>query len=316
MAVKLVVRRGDGAAGTVELSYEFEQARIAIGRGPGADVRLPSATVSGTHALLEQRSGYCTIRDERSLNGTLVNGTALVPNRARALADGDEIEIGEFVLSYRQSALVQSTTPERTASLARRMLRDLLGAEHAASAPPYLEVSEGPDRGTRLDLAAPPSRLVVGRAASCTLVLSDVDVSREHLELLHDLDGCLARDLGSKNGLEVNGKLLRARRLRHGDVLRLGKTAIVYRDPAEDALRVLDQAPERTLTRTRPALSPDAEAPPRTSESAHAPPEPELTQVEARSDSEPTSSPVDYLVYLLAALILAASGAGLLWLLD
>jgi pSer/pThr/pTyr-binding forkhead associated (FHA) protein len=312
MAVKLVVRRGGGAAGAVELSYEFEQARIAIGRGPGADVRLPSATVSGTHALLEQRGGYCTVRDERSLNGTFVNGSALVPNRARALADGDEIEVGEFVLSFQQTTLVQATTPERTASLARRMLRDLLGAEHAASAMPHLEVSEGPDRGTRIQIDAPPSRLVIGRAASCALVLSDVDVSREHIEVQHDLDGCLARDLGSKNGMEVNGKLLRARRLRHGDVLRIGKSAIVYGDPSEDALRALDRAPERTLTRTQPSLPAEP-----SSERAERVPEPEPVPEEStRESDEPTSSPVDYLVFLLAALILAASAAGLVWLLD
>jgi len=310
MAVRLVVRHPasvEGEAGQV--CFEFEQARIVIGRSPGADVRLPGPSVSETHATLVQQGGHYALRDERSLNGTQVNGSLLVPNRLRVLEDGDELVIAEFTLSFHEGPLTRAaTTPERTASLARRMLRELLGSEGEASAPPFLHVHEGPDAGTRVNLGEPPSRLLIGRGAEADLVLSDVDVSRLHVEVARELDATVARDLASKNGLEVNGKPLRERRLRHGDVLRIGATVMHYHDPSEEALRSLEKQAAVTLTRTR---SPSASSPPAPPAAApvEPPPEPEV-------DSTRPASPVDFVVYTLATFVLAASIAGLVWLLS
>lgn len=312
MAVRLAVhhpRSGEGEAD--EKSFEFEQARIVIGRSAGADVRLPGQGVSDTHATVEQNDGHYTVRDERSLNGTALNGEALVPSRPRALEDGDEIVIAEFSIRFYSGPLTRhATTPERTASLARRMLRELLGAESEASLPPYLHVRAGPDAGTRINLAEPPSRLTIGRGNEADLVLADVDVSRLHVEIIRSLDTTVARDLESKNGIEVNGKPLRERRLRHGDVLGIGSTSLLYQDPAERALKALEREPVLTLTRTQPgtaaAIQPEASGE-ITSEDAP-PGDPE-------ADSTRPASPVDYVVYGLALLVLAASIGGLLWLL-
>jgi pSer/pThr/pTyr-binding forkhead associated (FHA) protein len=310
MAVKLVVRHRNSATSEAdELSYEFEQGRVVIGRSPGADVRLPAATVSETHATLEPHGSYYALCDERSLNGTFVNGVLLVPNRPRALADGDEIAVAEFTLTFHHSAIVRrATTPERTASLARRMLRDLLGAEHALSEPPYVVVAAGPDKDTRIHLEEPPSRMVIGRGHEAQLVLNDHDVSRAHLEIERDPDGSVARDLASKNGLEVNGKMLRERRLRHGDVLRIGATSLLYQDPAEQALRLLEKEPVVTLTRTRSERAPQL---PEQAAVAQQQQEPE-----PEADSTRPASPIDYFVYALATLVLVASVAGLIWLLS
>lgn len=319
MGVRLVVRHRNGERGEAagDLQFEFEQARIVIGRSAGADVRLPSAAVSDTHATLERRGSYYALRDERSLNGTAVNGIALVPERPRALADGDEIAIAEFTLRFSAAGVLgPSTTPERTASLARRMLRELLGQEHAASEPPYLLVTEGADRGRRFDLQRAPARVIIGRGSEAQLVLDDADVSRAHVEIDHAEDATIARDLASKNGFEVNGKPTRERRLKHGDVLRIGSTELCYRDPAEQALRALEQQPVVTLTRTRPEV---ARAEVRSQSVAPDMPAAVTAagEVEASEpDSGPPHSLVDYAVYLLAAVILAASLAGMFWLLH
>jgi pSer/pThr/pTyr-binding forkhead associated (FHA) protein len=309
MAVKLVVRHPKSGAGEQSAaSFEFEQARIVIGRSPGADVRLPGLTVSELHATLEQQGGQTRIRDEGSTNGTRVNGTALVPSRTRSVVAGDEIEIGEFTLVFSSGPLLGSaTSPERTASLARRLLRELSGDGQAPSVPPFLRIMEGPDQGTLVNLEEPPARLVIGRGEEAGLVLSDPDVSREHLEIVRDLDGALARDLASKNGLEVNGKRLRERRLRHGDGLRLGGTLIRYEDPAEQALKGLEGQPDVTLTRTRP--NHQAEPEPVKEPEAPAPVPTAPAVLERRGPQK-----ADLLVYALAAFVLAASLAGLAWL--
>jgi pSer/pThr/pTyr-binding forkhead associated (FHA) protein len=308
MAVKLVVRHPGSSGDRDDVSFEFEQVRVAIGRSAGADVRLPGLTVSELHATLEIQSGQAKLRDEGSTNGTRVNGVALVPTRTRSLVSGDVIEIGEFSITFTSGPLLGvATSPERTASLARRLLQELAGPSSDAQGQSFLRITRGPDQGTLINLADPPSKLVIGRGEEAGLVLRDPDVSREHIEIARDLDGALARDLGSKNGLEVNGKRLRERRLRHGDTLRLGETSIVYEDPAEQALKGLEGQPDQILTRTRPTTPADPAALASTSAAAKA-------VVPALAAPVEKTEGTDILIYGLAILVLAASLAGLLWL--
>jgi pSer/pThr/pTyr-binding forkhead associated (FHA) protein len=313
MAVRLVVRHPKSATGNAgEIDFEFEQARIVIGRGPGAEIRLPGLAVSETHATIELTGDHYVLQDAGSTNGTRLNGTPLIAGRSRALEAGDEVRIAEFTLTFSDGPLThRPTAPERTASLARRMMRELLGDESAAHEPPFLRVLEGPDAGTLLNFGEPPSRLLLGRGDEADLVLRDVDVSRAHLELVRDVDGITARDLGSKNGLDINGKRVRERRLRHGDVLRIGVTVIAYQDLAEQALRELERQPVLTLTHTQAATLGDPEPEPVPELISEQEPEPEPA---ADLDSNRPAGPVDLLIYALAIFVLGASAVGLVWL--
>ena len=49
------------------------------------------------------------------------------------------------------------------------------------------------------------SRAVVGRSRDCDLVLDDPNVSRHHAELRQEGGGWMVADLGSTNGIKVNG---------------------------------------------------------------------------------------------------------------
>ena len=69
-----------------------------IGRGFGADLRLDDPTVSRRHAIVVSDDRGAVILDDRSANGTRVNGRCV----ARAeLADGDVIMLGRVALTYR-----------------------------------------------------------------------------------------------------------------------------------------------------------------------------------------------------------------------
>jgi pSer/pThr/pTyr-binding forkhead associated (FHA) protein len=54
-------------------------------------------TVSRDHALLVARSGAFHIDDLGSLNGTYVNRARI---ESQKLADGDEIQIGKYKLTF------------------------------------------------------------------------------------------------------------------------------------------------------------------------------------------------------------------------
>jgi hypothetical protein len=70
---------------------------IHIGRGLAANLRLDDSSVSRRHAvLISQPSGH-RILDDRSLNGTFVNGTRV---KQSDLRNGDLIAIGRVMLLY------------------------------------------------------------------------------------------------------------------------------------------------------------------------------------------------------------------------
>lgn len=296
MALRLVVQHPKQGAGEAdEIVFEFEQARVMIGRSAGADVRLPDRSVSDSHATIERAGDGYTVRDQGSTNGTRVNGKPLIPGRPRVLVEGDELVIAQFTLSFAVGTLQHGTTlPERTASLARRMMRELLGSEHVAQRPPYLRAMEGIAAGRERELGAPPARLQIGELE---------DSEQSPAELVRDTDGTLARALDAR-GIEVNGKRVRERRLRHGDVLRAGSEVVIYQDLAEQVLRELEHQGDEAYREPATATL-----------SAHVPsePEPEPPPLLPSSDPPPPN-PVDLVIYGLAALVLACSLLGLFWL--
>ncbi|HTR73429.1 MAG TPA: DUF3662 and FHA domain-containing protein [Solirubrobacteraceae bacterium] len=78
-------------------------------------------------------------------------------------------------------------------------------------------------------LALPLRGGVIGRSRDCDVVLEDTGVSRRHAELRPDAEGWTVKDLGSTNGVRVNGHVVRAAHaLNPGDRIELGSTEIVF----------------------------------------------------------------------------------------
>jgi hypothetical protein len=92
----LVIRSGGGRVGE---SFPLERDRMTIGRRPDSDVFLDDVTVSRDHALLVRRNGDFHLDDLGSLNGTYVNRRRIESHR---LADGDELQVGKYKLSFLQ----------------------------------------------------------------------------------------------------------------------------------------------------------------------------------------------------------------------
>jgi len=70
-----------------------------LGRGFGATLQLEDRGVSRRHAIVVQRRGGTRILDDRSANGTWVNGRRVAEAELR---DGDVIVLGRAVLVYRE----------------------------------------------------------------------------------------------------------------------------------------------------------------------------------------------------------------------
>jgi hypothetical protein len=72
------------------------------------------------------------------------------------------------------------------------------------------------------------ARVVIGRSRDCDIQLADANVSRRHAELRQEGASYWIVDLGSTNGLEVNGKRVKRAKLDSGDTITLGSTELTF----------------------------------------------------------------------------------------
>ena len=71
-------------------------------------------------------------------------------------------------------------------------------------------------------------RTLIGRSRNCDLTLEDPNVSRQHAELRQDGEGWVVRDLGSTNGVKVNGRRVEEVALQPDDVITIGTSRLTF----------------------------------------------------------------------------------------
>ena len=79
--------------------FVLDETEMIIGRGDKATLVLESEEVSRQHARLTRIEGEYTIEDAGSRNGIVLNGLKV---HAAVLRDGDLVQLGDVVLSYRE----------------------------------------------------------------------------------------------------------------------------------------------------------------------------------------------------------------------
>ena len=90
--------------------------------------------------------------------------------------------------------------------------------------------------------------LLIGRHMDCDVRLDAPKISRRHCCVAMAYDRLLIRDLGSRNGVRLNGRVIEEARLQSGDEVAIGP--IVFR------LEPLNDRPETAATRPAPATRP------------------------------------------------------------
>ena len=77
----------------------------------------------------------------------------------------------------------------------------------------------------------PSQGALIGRSRECDVVLDDANVSRHHAELRPSGGTWMVRDLGSTNGVKVNGRRIDgAQSLKPGDRIELGTSKLIYEE--------------------------------------------------------------------------------------
>ena len=102
-----MVENDESARGRLEIlnggfegmTYDLSTEEVVIGRNPTTGITLLDEGISREHALVlfdDDGPGYF-IEDLQSTNGTKVNGKRV---RSAALAEGDEIQIGQTLFRF------------------------------------------------------------------------------------------------------------------------------------------------------------------------------------------------------------------------
>ena len=120
--------------------------------------------------------------------------------------DADDLTTGRFRIRSKAAASVSDNDPRTPTRTSHAML----------------EIN-----GTRHPLR--PPGLVIGRGAEADLRINDPGVSRRHLELEVSIDGVEAVDLGSTNGILVDGSKVARVRLHDGATIKIGHTEMTVR---------------------------------------------------------------------------------------
>jgi pSer/pThr/pTyr-binding forkhead associated (FHA) protein len=124
-----------------------------------------------------------------------------------------------------------------------------------------LRVLDGADRGRVYESL--PTPVTIGREEGNSVQLNDDRVSRFHIKIQEDDQKLVLTDLESTNGTKVNGENVQLWILRHGDVISVGRTMLLFGSEDEIArrlasLRGVDLADGVTLDEDDPVEAPSS----------------------------------------------------------
>jgi len=121
-----------------------------------------------------------------------------------AFEESDELTTGRFRVRSRAQASVRGRDEDTQVRRAARAFVEVNGSRHPIT----------------------PGGLVVGRGTDADLRITDPGVSRRHVRFGLDGAQVSVRDLGSTNGMSVDGRRVEQATLRAGSVVRIGNTTM------------------------------------------------------------------------------------------
>ncbi len=214
----------------------------ATAGGSRADAIVLAGAAAAALRLVPVAAGVVV---EAAAPGVRAGGRPVPPGSRRLLRPGERVELHGTILAL-------EPLPPGTRVAAAALLRDAAsGAEQVPGA--RLVVLTGPRAGARRALGP---GLTLGRGRAADLRLPDPRASRVHARVSAGANGAAIEDLGSKNGVLVNGVRVDRRPwpLAPGDEVVVGETSLSVEDPwtsGGDAAPDGDALPREATRRRR-----------------------------------------------------------------
>lgn len=234
MAAYLIGQDGP-YTGTV-FALEEEESWV-LGRDPDVCTHaLSDPMVSRKHAEVSLEDGVYYIANLSSINPLLVNGTEI--QEKLQLQEDDIIQIGNNVLRFtehhpeEQPATSAPSSPEKEEVDSSDLDLPELTLRPSDTSRWMGKVISGPNAGAEFGIQ-PGDTFILGKdPESADIVFQDLSVSRQHAKISADEDGVVTiEDLGSKNGVFVNGARIEEKKtLDSQDHVSLGTTSFLMID--------------------------------------------------------------------------------------
>jgi len=219
-------------------SYILSKPTTTIGRDELADIPLfGDMTVAKQHAVLHMQGNVVALQ---GVGGPVAVNGAVV--QAAVLRPWDTFCVGRWSLRFHQKGVQRGAFQDfNSAQPPKNPSYPSPAVARPAYAPSQVTISQpvvrtaagnlsllaaaGPHLNQRFSFE--PGTVRIGREAGCAVLLtSDPMVSRNHAELRWNGSSWIVRDLGSRNGLWVNGVRVTEHTLNIGDQIGVGQTLL------------------------------------------------------------------------------------------
>jgi ABC transport system ATP-binding/permease protein len=254
-----------GAPGRKYEPLVLEKDVIFFGRDLDLDVVFDDAAsfVSRRHASIELQEGKYTLVDLGGFNGTLLNHRRIT--KPVPLLDGDLIQLGRGgpLLRFSDPANPRSSTPAPGQDTVVERIgvgaAPVIPTPPASGSPlPKTVVFSPFSMGPRADSGPLQSRLLlqrffdggsqlsIGRDPDNEITLDSLQISKHHARLLKAPDGIRIEDLGSTNGVYLNGaRITSVRNLDNDALVQIGP--FVLRAQADRGVAIFDTRSETRI---------------------------------------------------------------------
>ena len=173
----------------------FQKQFVTFGRNPDNDIVLKSELVSRQHGYFQLGPDGCTLVDNMSSNGIIVNGQRI---QTKLLREGDQIKIDRITAAMREGVLFLFGTKKEPVVWRSITLFD-------------------------------KQQISIGRDHSCDVVLDHISVSKVHAYVENTGNGFVIRDNSSLNGVYVNGiRINGSQNLHEKDVIVITNSKLLY----------------------------------------------------------------------------------------
>jgi type III secretion system YscD/HrpQ family protein len=226
----------EGALSGLTIHLQDDQEWI-LGRDPDVCFQvLEDPMVSRKHVLIRLEDGNYIIENLSATNPASINGETL--EEPYTLSDQDFVRIGSTVFRFTTSLPSNEPLPTQSklkSPLDENEFDELLSFKAPEQTRWLLKVTMGPNTGAEISLDE-GKQYVIGKDQNCSIIFQDLSVSRQHAKLSIAVDGSIEiEDLGSKNGVLVNGSLIDGpTSLASQDVVAIGTTTFVIIDRLQE----------------------------------------------------------------------------------
>ncbi|NDD58769.1 MAG: EscD/YscD/HrpQ family type III secretion system inner membrane ring protein [Chlamydiae bacterium] len=247
MAGYLVAEEGPLAG--VIIRFEDEETEWVLGRDPDeVSIVLEDPMVSRKHVICRYTPEGYVLENLSSVNPATQNGKVIT--EAVLLREGDILQIGSTFFRFTETEPAEHTPvsfEENEEPLYFEDMDDLSSASFGVQNMTrwMIKVISGPNTGAEFSLET-GSSYVIGKDSSISdVVFNDLSVSRQHAKISIDNQNLVfIEDLGSRNGVLVNGDLIQSKaELKSQDLINVGTTSFLVIDREESHETIIAAPP-------------------------------------------------------------------------